>query len=111
MPPRRPGALNEYSPSKIFIQILSLQAIYYVAAIIFIFFTTVVMGTSFTLDLVLGWDHIRGDTTTGWMLGFVWLSCDFVMCVSLLSPLISFSLSAWSSSRSPLERRMLLDKC
>ena len=81
MPPRRPGALNEYSPTKIFIQILSLQAIYYVAALIFIFFTTVVMGTSFSLDLLLGWETLRGDTTTGWMLGFVWLSCDFVLFV------------------------------
>lgn len=79
MPPRRAGALNEYSPSKIALQILELQAIYYVTAVLFIFFTTVVMGTSFSLDLLLGWETLRGDTTTGWMLGFVWLSCAFVL--------------------------------
>lgn len=79
MPPRRPGALNEYSPTKIATQILALQAIYYVAASIFILFTCLVMGTTFSLDLVLGWDALRGDTTTGWMLGFVWLSCAFVL--------------------------------
>lgn len=86
MPPRRPGALDEYSPSRIFLQILSLQAIYYVSALLFIFFTTVVMGTPFTLDLLLGWETLRGDTTTGWMLGFVWLSCDFVLYVGFSSP-------------------------
>ncbi len=79
MPPRRrPGALLELSPWKIAKQIAALQAIYYVTAVILIFFTCVVMGTQFSLDLVLGWDALRGDTTTGWMLGFVWCGDAFV---------------------------------
>ena len=88
MPPRRVGALNEYSPSKITLQIAELQAIYYVAASIFILFTSLVMGTEMSLDLIFGWDALRGDTTTGWMMGFVWLSCAFVLFVY---PSLSFS--------------------
>jgi len=76
--PPRPGALAELPPLRILSQILALQAIYYVAAVVLILFTTLVMGTSFSASLVLGWDALRGDTTTGWMLGLVWMLNAFL---------------------------------
>ena len=76
--PPRPGALTELPPLKILSQILALQAIYYFAAVVLILFTTLVMGRPFTANLVLGWNALRGDTTTGWMLGFVWMANSFI---------------------------------
>lgn len=71
--PPRPGALTELPPLRIVSQILALQSVYYVSAVALILFTALVMGTPFGASLVLGWEPLRGDTTTGWMLGFVWL--------------------------------------
>jgi hypothetical protein len=70
--------MAELPPMRILSQILALQAIYYVAAVVLILFTTLVMGTSFSARLVLGWDALRGDTTTGWMLGLVWMLNAFL---------------------------------
>lgn len=72
---RRPagGARSELPPLKIVRKILLLQLAYYASATVLILFTTLVYGTPFSLDLVLNWDSIRGDTTIGWMLGLVWV--------------------------------------
>lgn len=71
--PPRAGALSELPPLKIAAQIASLQALYYAAALALMVFTALVAGTSFSLDLVLGWERVRGDTTTGWLMAFVWV--------------------------------------
>ena len=51
-------------------------------------------GKRFTLDLVLSWRGVRGDTTVGWMLGVVWLVNALVgyVCLSLL---IALGMRAW----------------
>lgn len=77
MPPRRrappPGARTDLPPLKIIRKIVVLQLAYYVTATALILFTTLVYGTAFSMDMILNWDSIRGDTTIGWMLGLVWL--------------------------------------
>ncbi|CAG7944938.1 unnamed protein product [Penicillium salamii] len=83
---RRPpaGSRTELPPLKIIRKILLLQIAYYVCATVLILFTTVVYGAPFSLDLVFGWDTIRGDTTIGWMLGLVWMLNCFVSVIFLL---------------------------
>ncbi|KOS18225.1 Protein SYS1 [Escovopsis weberi] len=80
--PPRAGALTELPPLKIATQILALQALYYVAAFVLMLFTSLVAGMPFSLDLVLGWDLVRGDTTQGWLIAFVWL-LDGGLCMSV----------------------------
>ncbi|KAK4198823.1 integral membrane protein S linking to the trans Golgi network-domain-containing protein [Triangularia verruculosa] len=69
--PPRPGSLSELPPLKIASQILALQALYYIFSFILLLFSSLVAGTPFSLDLVLGWESIRGDTTQGWLCGFL----------------------------------------
>ncbi|KAG6025412.1 hypothetical protein E4U19_003159 [Claviceps sp. Clav32 group G5] len=71
--PPRAGALTEIQPLKIATQIAILQALYYLTAGILMLFTALVTGMSFSLNMLLGWDGVRGDTTRGWLLSFVWL--------------------------------------
>lgn len=79
--PPRAGALTELPPLKIAAQIATLQVLYYVAALVLMLFTALVAGMSFSLDLILGWDRVRGDTTQGWLIAFVWLlNGGFCMC-------------------------------
>ncbi|CAP81201.1 hypothetical protein E8E15_009615 [Penicillium rubens] len=83
---RRPpaGSRTELPPLKIVRKILLLQLAYYACATVLILFTTVVYGAPFSLDLVFGWDSLRGDTTIGWMLGLVWLLNCFISVMFLL---------------------------
>lgn len=71
--PPRPGAMAELPPLKIASQIAVLQILYYFGAIVLMLFTALVAGVSFGLDLVFGWEAVRGDTTQGWLFGFVWV--------------------------------------
>ncbi len=71
--PPRSGALTELPPLKILGQMAALQALYYAAALVLMLFTALVSGRAFALDLVFGWEAVRGDTTQGWLLAFVWL--------------------------------------
>jgi hypothetical protein len=71
--PRRSGALTELPPLKILGQMAILQAVFYGSALVLTLFTALVAGTPFTLDLVFGWEAVRGDTTQGWLMAFVWL--------------------------------------
>ncbi|KAH8593935.1 integral membrane protein S linking to the trans Golgi network-domain-containing protein [Bisporella sp. PMI_857] len=82
--PPRPGALTELPPLKILTQILILQTIWYVVATGLILFTALVAGRHFSLDMVLSWRSLRGDTTVGWMLGFVWLLNSVVGVIAIL---------------------------
>ncbi|KAB8228325.1 integral membrane protein S linking to the trans Golgi network-domain-containing protein [Aspergillus alliaceus] len=88
MPPRRrppPGrARTDLPPLKIVRKIVILQLAYYVSATALILFTTLVYGTQFSLDLVLSWDSLRGDTTLGWMLGLVWMLNSLAGIIFLL---------------------------
>ncbi|KAK3346816.1 integral membrane protein S linking to the trans Golgi network-domain-containing protein [Lasiosphaeria hispida] len=71
--PPRPGALTELPPLKIVSQIAALQALYYAVALPLMLFTALVAGTHFSIDLIFGWSAVRGDTTQGWLLGFIWI--------------------------------------
>ncbi|KAH8757200.1 integral membrane protein S linking to the trans Golgi network-domain-containing protein, partial [Diaporthe sp. PMI_573] len=71
--PPRSGALTELPPLRILGQIAALQALYYFAALVLMLFTALVSGRGFSLDLVLGWSAVRGDTTQGWLNGFMWI--------------------------------------
>jgi hypothetical protein len=77
--------LIELPPLKILSQILILQAIWYGVATALILFTALVAGRHFTLDMVLSWRSLRGDTTVGWMLGLVWMLNSFIGYFSLSS--------------------------
>lgn len=71
--PPRAGALTELPPLKILSQMAILQAVYYAAALVLMLFTALVYGRAFSLDLLFGWQSVRGDTTQGWLTAFVWL--------------------------------------
>lgn len=78
MPPRRrrpprPGALADLAPLRILKQIILLQISYYATALVLIVFTALAAGKTMSLDLLLGWESLRGDVTEGWMLGLVWM--------------------------------------
>lgn len=51
----------------------ALQAAYYTAAFILLLFNAMVSGQGFKLDLVFGWAAVRGDTTQGWLMAFLWI--------------------------------------
>lgn len=71
--PPRPGALADLSPTRIAMQIVLLQVAYYACAGVLIAFTALVAGKEISLDLLLDWETLRGDTTVGWTLGLVWM--------------------------------------
>jgi hypothetical protein len=71
--PPRPGALADLSPTRIASQIVLLQLAYYACAGVLIVFTALVAGKEVSLDLLLDWETLRGDTTVGWTLGLVWM--------------------------------------
>lgn len=71
--PPRPGALADLSPTRIATQIVLLQLAYYACAGVLIVFTALVAGKEISLDLLLDWETLRGDTTVGWALGLVWI--------------------------------------
>ncbi|EZF33769.1 hypothetical protein TMEN_2838 [Trichophyton mentagrophytes] len=80
----RAGALADLPPSKIIRKILAIQVAYYVCATVLILFTALVAGTAFSPDLILSWRTVRGDTTVGWTLGFVWLLNSSLGAIFLL---------------------------
>ncbi|KAK3305849.1 integral membrane protein S linking to the trans Golgi network-domain-containing protein [Chaetomium strumarium] len=83
--PPRAGAISELPPLKILSQIAALQGLYYAGALALMLFTALVAGIKFNLDLVFGWDAVRGDTTQGWMLGFIWvLDGGLLMAVAIV---------------------------
>ncbi|KAB8293288.1 hypothetical protein EYC80_007617 [Monilinia laxa] len=82
--PPRAGAIAELPPLKILSQIIILQVLWYAIGTALILFTALVAGRVFSFDMVLSWRSLRGDTTVGWMLGFVWLLNSFIGVISLL---------------------------
>ena len=85
--PPRAGALSELPPLKIAAQIATLQLLYYSAALVLFLFTALVAGTPFGADLLLGWNRVRGDTTQGWVMSFIWiLDGALFMYVFLIPP-------------------------
>lgn len=87
--PPRPGALQTLSPLRIFTQIVLLQTLHYAAAFALILFTALAAGKPFSLDLVLSWRNLRGDTTIGWTLGLCWIICAAAGSVFLFPPSLS----------------------
>ncbi|CZT10716.1 hypothetical protein WAI453_012571 [Rhynchosporium graminicola] len=82
--PPRPGALTELPPLRILTQILLLQTLWYIAGTVLILFTALVAGKHFSLDLLLSWRSLRGDTTVGWMLGLVWMLNSLIGVIGIL---------------------------
>ncbi|TDZ54541.1 Protein SYS1 [Colletotrichum trifolii] len=80
--PPRPGALADLPPLRIASQIAALQGMYYAAALVLTLFTALVAGTGFGLELVFGWEGVRGDTTQGWLGAFVWI-LDGGLCMAV----------------------------
>ena len=98
--PPRAGALSDLQPLKIAAQIAALQVIFYLASLILFLFTTLVSGTPFGADLILGWERVRGDTTQGWVVAFVWLlNGGFIMYG--LPPLFLLATNADALSTGP----------
>ncbi|KAI0127997.1 integral membrane protein [Xylariales sp. AK1849] len=83
--PPRPGAIAELPPLRILGQMAALQGVYYATALILMLFMSLVAGTGFSLDLVFGWSALRGDTTQGWLVGFVWFCCAGAVVVALVT--------------------------
>ncbi|RMZ81424.1 hypothetical protein DV738_g2331, partial [Chaetothyriales sp. CBS 135597] len=75
--PPRAGALTELPPLRILRSIVLLQLFYYTAATILIAFTVLVLGHRFDFGLIFDWRRIRGDITSGWLVGAVWLLTGF----------------------------------
>ncbi|KAF4830050.1 Protein SYS1 [Colletotrichum tropicale] len=80
--PPRPGALGELPPLRIASQIAALQGLYYAGALVLMLFTALVAGTRFSMELVFGWEAVRGDTTQGWLSAFVWV-LDGGLCMAV----------------------------
>ncbi|KAL8729160.1 MAG: hypothetical protein Q9166_004899 [cf. Caloplaca sp. 2 TL-2023] len=92
--PRRPGALQTLSPLRILTQILLLQSLHYASATTLILFTALAAGKPFSIDLVLSWRSLRGDTTVGWTLGLCWVMVIFLLLLIARSKLVlDFALS------------------
>ena len=53
----------------------------YATALLLILFTTLTLGQSFTISLLLDWRRIRGDTTLGWVIGFCFVLTGFITYV------------------------------
>lgn len=85
--PPRAGALSESQPLKIAAQIAVLQIAFYTVALVLILFTALVAGQPFGADLILGWEPVRGDTTRGWVLAFVWVLNGGLCMYVVLFPL------------------------
>lgn len=66
-------------------QIAIIQSLYYVVALVLVLFTALVAGMPFSFNLILGWDMVRGDTTQGWLMSFIWIF-DGGFCMYVLLP-------------------------
>lgn len=96
--PARPGALADLAPTKILVQIVILQLIYYAIATALIVFTALVAGREVKIDLLLDWKTIRGDVTTGWMLGLCWMMDSLIWYVLIRCRLIATASSLYKFS-------------
>lgn len=70
---RPASALESLSPLWILSQIILLQTAFYVVAAILFLFTTLVLGSKFSLDLVFSWVPLQADNAVGWTLAMVWV--------------------------------------
>ncbi|KAF3915250.1 hypothetical protein ABW20_dc0110244 [Dactylellina cionopaga] len=90
MPRRRrvrpASALESLSPPWILTQIVILQTAFYAVAGVLFLFTSLVLGSAFSLDLVFSWIPLRADNAIGWTLALVWLcnSLTNVVAITLL---------------------------
>lgn len=62
-----------FAPKRLFLQILTLQAIYYTVGLVLISFTLFILGVPWELHYTFSWEDVRADTTLGWLLAFLWL--------------------------------------
>ncbi|KAM0670611.1 hypothetical protein ACQRIU_001006 [Beauveria bassiana] len=80
--PPRAGALHELQPLRTAAQIAVLQLLFYAVALVLIVFTSLVAGQPMSVDLLLGWESVRGDNTQGWLMAFIWLF-DGAFCMAV----------------------------
>lgn len=61
------------APRRLFVQIVELQAVFYVLGLVLISFTLLVMGLPWAAHYIFSWEDVRADVTLGWMLALLWL--------------------------------------
>lgn len=64
-------------------QIMALQIIYYVMALVLICFSYIVGGENFSFRTILSWEPVRFDTTWGWTLCMLWLLDTFFSVLAM----------------------------
>lgn len=79
----RKGYDSTQSPLRLFKQILILQVIYYVMAVVLICFSYLVGGEKVSFKTILSWEPIRFDTTWGWTLCMLWLLDTFFSVLAM----------------------------
>ncbi|EGX46975.1 hypothetical protein TWF173_001628 [Orbilia oligospora] len=80
---RPASALESLSPLWILSQIILLQAAFYVVAAILFLFTTLVLGSAFSLDLMFSWVPLQADNAVGWTLAMVWICNSLTNVISI----------------------------
>ncbi|EPS40231.1 hypothetical protein H072_5953 [Dactylellina haptotyla CBS 200.50] len=91
MPRRRrvrpASALESLPPLWILSQILILQTAFYAVAAVLFLFTSLVLGSSFSLNLVFSWVPLQADNAAGWTLAMVWI-CNCLTNVTSITLLV-----------------------
>ncbi|KAK6540341.1 hypothetical protein TWF694_009144 [Orbilia ellipsospora] len=94
MPRRRrirpASALESLSPVWILSQILILQTAFYSVAAVLFLFTSLVLGSAFSLDLVFSWVPLQADNAAGWTLAMVWV-CNCLTSATSITFLVGRS--------------------
>ncbi|KAK6497706.1 hypothetical protein TWF481_012109 [Arthrobotrys musiformis] len=80
---RPASALESLSPLWILSQIILLQTAFYAVAAVLFLFTTLVLGSTFSLDLVFSWVPLQADNAVGWTLALVWICNCLTNVVSI----------------------------
>jgi hypothetical protein len=82
--------IDTLAPMRLLKQIVLLQVVYYIMAIVLIAFTLIVGGERFKLETVFSWEPVRLDTTWGWALSMLWL-LDTFFCVLAMTYIVGRS--------------------
>jgi len=61
------------APRRLFLQIVALQAFYYVVGLVLISFALFILGMPWELHYTFSWEDVRADTSFGWLLCLLWL--------------------------------------
>lgn len=72
------------APKRLFLQIISLQAVYYVAGLVMISFALMVLGLPWHAHYIFSWEDVRADTSLGWLLALIWLLVAILSVLGLV---------------------------